>query len=188
MVSRYCVRVRSSMRPPLRSIEPPSRGVLMAMRGASRDDALTRRRLRRRCGVRQAGRFGLRRIARRAGLRLPRLRLPRLDLRLLLLLERLLLALLLHLRVADENLPADHHDERQHDGNDGVLVLTHLTLFRRFGRAVLLRPRAGCAREPALCRGGLLPAPVAARRSAPSSSRFMSPNGQVSAKRRPIST
>src|SRR5262249_37541770 len=36
--SRYCVNVRSSIRPPLRSMLPPSRGVSMGMRG---EDAIT---------------------------------------------------------------------------------------------------------------------------------------------------
>jgi hypothetical protein len=47
------------------------------------------------------------------------------GLRLLLLLELRLFLLLLHLRIADEELPADHHGERQHDGDDGVLMLKH---------------------------------------------------------------
>src|SRR5689334_24241953 len=35
-------------------------------------------------------------------------------------------ALLFHLRVADEKLPADHDDERQHDGQDGDRKSTRL--------------------------------------------------------------
>ena len=44
-------------------------------------------------------------------------------LRLLLLL--LLLPLLLHLRHAEEILPRDQHDRRQHDRQDGVLLIVH---------------------------------------------------------------
>ena len=103
------------------------------------DDGFTRGCLRRRCRTRRARNLRRRRRvgARPTRLRrLTRLRLTRLALRLLLLLERVLLALLFHLRIGDENLPADHHDERQHDGDNSVLVLTHLVLFRSFGRAV----------------------------------------------------
>jgi len=32
------------------------------------------------------------------------------------------------LRIADEVLPADHHQQRQHDSNDGVLVIAHSML------------------------------------------------------------
>ncbi len=69
---------------------------------------------------------------------------------LLLLLEQRLLALLLHLRIADEILPADHDDQRQHDGNDGVLVLAHSMLmhyavFGAVGAVVLpVRGEPGC--------------------------------------------
>jgi len=60
-----------------------------------------------------------------AGLaRLRGLGLARHGLRLLLLLELRLFLLLLHLRIADEKLPADHHGERQNDSDDGVLMLT----------------------------------------------------------------
>ncbi len=77
----------------------------------------------------------------------PDLVLAGLDLRLFLLLERLLLALLFHLRIADEILPADHHDERQHDGNDGVLVLAHSVLvLRSFDCAVSADRRAPASR------------------------------------------
>src|SRR4029077_364007 len=42
---------------------------------------------------------------------------------LLLLLEQRLLPLLLHLRHPDEVLPPQQHDRREHDGDDGVLVV-----------------------------------------------------------------
>ena len=90
-----------------------------------------------RCG-RDRGRGGAGHRRRRAGAgacarrgaRLRRIRLRRagLGLRLFLLLEQRLLALLFHLRIADEILPADHDDQRQHDGNDGVLVIAHSML------------------------------------------------------------
>ncbi len=72
---------------------------------------------------------GRRRIERPVGARLD------LHLFLLLLLEHRVVALLLHLRIADEVLPSDHDNERQHDGEDGVLVFKHSALSRReFGR------------------------------------------------------
>jgi hypothetical protein len=42
---------------------------------------------------------------------------------LMLLLQQRLLALLLHLRPADQELPADQHERRQHDGDDGIFVV-----------------------------------------------------------------
>ena len=78
------------------------------------------------------GRAGLRRagLRRRDRLRrVARLRRARLQLALLLLLEQRVAALLFHLRIADEILPADDDDERQHDGEDGVSVLGHSELF-----------------------------------------------------------
>ena len=106
----------------------------------------------RRRGLCRAGlrRTGLRRTGlRRTGLRRTGLRRTGLRVRLLLLFEQRLMALPFHLRIADEILPADHDEQRQHDGEDGVLVLVHSTLLRRvFGRlcgrlsasARLLRP------------------------------------------------
>ena len=89
--------------------------------------------------ARHRRRAGLRR--RRSGLRRARLRRAGLHLRLLLLLEPRFFALLLHLRVADEILPADHDEQRQHDGEDGVLVLDHAKLVRRLSGWVLGRLR-----------------------------------------------
>ena len=122
------------MRAPFRSMLPFSRGVSIATCGEAAIDRFAgmrqrlggaRRRARHRrerpaCGAGVAGRARLRR---------------RLLLRLLLLLEQRFVALLFHLRIADEILPADDDDERQHDGEDGVLVLDHSALLRRlFGR------------------------------------------------------
>src|SRR3954468_14442709 len=47
---------------------------------------------------------------------------------LLRLLDQRLLLLPLHLRPADEELPADQHERRQHDGDDGVFIV-HLRLL-----------------------------------------------------------
>ena len=138
----------------------------------------------------------------------------RLDLHLflLLLLEHRVVALLLHLRIADEVLPSDHDNERQHDGEDGVLVFKHSALSGgssgglTFGRATGVRgsfrvPRRanGRAGEPASCKGSRLISPVPSRpvtiparasirASAASRSRIMSANGAASAARRPTST
>ncbi len=110
------------MRAPLSEIEPVSVGVSILTRGeaasaASRVSAVTVPGAPGTCGV-GAGCGGLRRGS---GLRLRGAgRLLR-GLRLLLL--RLLL--LLHLRQADENLPSDQHERRQHDGEERVLLVGH---------------------------------------------------------------
>src|SRR5262249_3307195 len=62
------------------------------------------------------------------GIRRRRGRLRRSRLRLGLLLKLRLLALPLHLRIANEILPANNHEQRQHDGQNGVLVLAHSML------------------------------------------------------------
>ena len=120
------------MRAPLSAIEPFSAGVSIAMRGVAASTA--------RAGLHLAGRRGgagrLRGGAggwRRAGRPGPcrvRAAVPGAPgagrlLLLLLLLQQRLLALLLHLRHADEELPADQHDRRQHDGENGILVVGH---------------------------------------------------------------
>ena len=86
-----------------------------------------------------------------------------LKLRLLLLLLELGLALLpLHLRLGDKKVPADHYDERQHDGEDGVLVLDHSALLRTFRRGCgfELRLRRGGDGEPASCKWSRRTPPV----------------------------
>ena len=110
-----------------------SRNHRLARRGRDRGRGGAGNR-RRRGGARCA------RSRRSARLRRIRLRRARLGLRLFLLLEQRLLALLFHLRIADEILPADHDDQRQHDGNDGVLVIAHSMLMHRavFGAAGVL--------------------------------------------------
>jgi hypothetical protein len=90
------------------------RGVDIDVRRSGNDrGAGLRRRLR-------GGRVGCDRgIARRhGGMRRRRMRLFR-------LLRR---RLILHLRPGEKIFPADHDDQRQHDGEDGVLVLVHSTL------------------------------------------------------------
>jgi hypothetical protein len=51
--------------------------------------------------------------------------LRRLGLLRLLLFEQRFLALALHLRHADEILPSDQNDRRQHDSENGVLLIVH---------------------------------------------------------------
>ena len=60
---------------------------------------------------------------RRCGL--ARRRLRRLGLLRLLLLDERILALAFHLRHADEKLPSDQNDRRQHDCENGVLLIVH---------------------------------------------------------------
>src|SRR6516225_1688489 len=72
-----------------------------------------------------------------------RLRGSRLPLRWLF--ELRFLALPLHLRIADEILPANDHEQRQHDGQNGVLVLAHSMLVLTgplFGIRLALAPAA----------------------------------------------
>src|SRR5215472_16749986 len=136
-----------------------------------------------------------------------RARLWRARLRLRLLFELRFLALPFHLRIADEILPADNHDDRQHHGQNGVLVLSHSMLVLT---GPVLRPIPGLPPQrldrPALCGGWAPAAPVPAplwdapflpapalpdswtRRSAPPSSFVMVSKASLSAVRRPIST
>jgi hypothetical protein len=81
---------------------------------------------------------------------------------LLLLLVLRFLPLLLHLRHPDKVLPADQHDRREHDGDDGVLVV----------HGVLLLP----------------PTDLLSRVIALENSALIRSNGMVSAVRRPIRT
>ena len=118
------------MRAPLSAIEPARLGVSMRTRGEAASAASrvmiwpgalpAARRLRRGCRRR------LRRARRSAAwsglLRRGAGRLLRALLRLLLL----DLLLLLHLRQAEEILPADQHERGQHDGENGVLLVGHL--------------------------------------------------------------
>ena len=119
------------MRPPLRSIAAgkPRRvdGDVRAC-GDHRVAVGGRRRGRGRIRHRRGARRGRARL-RGIGLACVRLCCAGLNLSLFLLLERRLLLLPLHLRVADEILPADDDDERQHDGKDGVLILAHYLLL-----------------------------------------------------------
>ena len=92
--------------------------------------------------------------------------LARLRRRLLLLRELLGLQFLLprlFLRHGEEKLPGDQHQGRQHDGENGVLIVGH--------RDAVLPLRPACT-----------------RRSAPSKSSAIRANGTLSAARRPIST
>ena len=183
------------MRAPFRSMLPLSRGVSMVTRGEA---ATTASRVRDcGCGVapatarhRRSPVCGASASSDFAG--------ARLQLRLLLLFELGLAALLFHLRIADEILPADHDNERQHDGKDGVLVLDHSALLRRGDGRTLA---AFCGAAFATGRANLLHVGGRARRyqfpcsaealiraSAESSSCNNSPNGAASAARRPIST
>ena len=69
-----------------------------------------------------------------------RRRLRRIRLRLLLLLLRLLL----HFRLGEEIFPADHDDQRQHDSQDGVLVVVHSVLVHwRLSARSSATPRRG---------------------------------------------
>ena len=117
------------MRPPLSAIEPARRGVSRRMRweAASAASRVTPcagaavgwpGSLRRRCR---------RRLRRRAGRRA----WDGLGLFLRLLLRGLLL--LLHLWDAEENLPSDQHDRREHDRKDHVFLVGHLTCSSRLG-------------------------------------------------------
>ena len=90
---------------------------------------------------------------RSAGLRRIRLRRAGLGLRLFLLLELGLLALLFHLRIADEILPADDDDQRQHDGKDGVLVIAHSMLMHAVFGAVGVLPAAANLADVGTVRG-----------------------------------
>ena len=81
---------------------------------------------------------------------------------LLLLLEQGFLLRPLHLRPADEVLPADQHERRQHDGDDGVFIVHQ-------GVALCRRPRER-------------------RESAPTNSALIRSNDIASAALRPIST
>src|SRR5262249_3232469 len=129
-----------------------------------------------------------------------------------LLLELRLLALVLHLRIADEILPTKNHEQRQHDGQNGVLVLAHSMLVLNgpfFGSIWRLPPPP--LDRPALCGDSAPDAPVPpplllepllpaallleqcllelwTRRSAPPSSFTMASKATLSAARRPIST
>ena len=163
------------MRPPLSAIEPARRGVSMLHARRRRERGLAGERLAGH-GGRLAGRLRSgcpARLRRRAGLRRgpaaarERRRLLRVLLRLLLL---LVLLLLLHLRQADEILPADQHERRQHDGEDGVLLVVISALFvpayRAGRRSASLEHRS--------------------RRSALKSSTCV--ERQIKAARRPIST
>ena len=96
-------------------------------------------------------------------------RLARLRLFLRLLLG-LFLLLLFQLRNADKILPANQHERRQHDCDDGVLLVGHD------------QPVTCCSGPLVRCR------PANPRRKAPSKSCASRVKGNVSAARRPIST
>src|SRR5690606_25457182 len=118
---------------------------------------------------------------------------------LLLLLD---LPLLLHLRHADEILPADQHERRQRDGKESVLLIGHVRSWSLVpawevsDEAVSTGPpgprsrlRSGCP----LLRRSVPPGPRArslpcTRESACWKSRASRSNGRSSAARRPIST
>ena len=155
------------MRPPLSAIEPFTSGVSTAMRGLAASTAsrvntwppgtVWARGLRRARRRRRAGR------ARCAGAGVPEpgraRRAARLLLRLLLLL--LGLALLFHLRHADEILPGEQHDRREHDREEGILLVGHSCFSRTYRPCARLadgrvsgrrRIRRSCGRTAARAR------------------------------------
>ncbi len=90
-------------------------------------------------------------------------------------LELRFLALLLHLRHADEVLPCDQHQRRQHDGEDGVLLIGHCGLccaLPRCGVPARFAPSvsvgAACTRRSARSNSSLIRSNGALKRGAPS--------------------
>ncbi len=121
------------MRPPLSAIEPARRGV--SMRDARRRASAASRV---RSTAPAAGTAVRRRRGRRAAARCRLLPAP---------LGAAGCAAaaaacfcLLHLRHAEEDLPADQHERRQHDGEERVLLVVHL--IARIARTALRRSRA----------------------------------------------